>query len=157
MEHAIRSRVVSIIYYVASASMGRLMTCPSSRIRGFSFFLARTMLRVIFPTRGMESMRGSTAKTAVIGMSKNVALEFAPGNIRVNVVCPGPTPTALNTPDQIATFDADFAAQCNSHMALDDAPQCTVQDQANAICFLASDGAAGITGQVLTVDHGMTI
>ena len=36
-------------------------------------------------------------------------------------------------------------------------PQCTVQDQANAICFLASDEAAGITGQVLTVDHDMTI
>ena len=42
----------------------------------------------------------NTAKTAVIGMSKNVALEFAAGNIRVNVVCPGPTPTALNTPEQ---------------------------------------------------------
>ncbi|MEE0096304.1 MAG: SDR family NAD(P)-dependent oxidoreductase [Oscillospiraceae bacterium] len=107
--------------------------------------------------RSNSGLAYTTAKTAVIGMSKNVALEFAPGNIRVNVVCPGPTPTALNTPDQIATFDADFAAQCNSHMALDDVPQCTVQDQANAICFLASDEAAGITGQVLTVDHGMTI
>ena len=124
------------------------------------------MLRVIFPSRGMEVSRESmamlmcssnTAKTAVIGMSKNVALEFAAGNIRVNVVCPGPTPTALNTPEQIATFDSDFAALCNSHMALDGVPQCTVQDQANAIAFFASDDSAGITRQVLTMDHGMTI
>lgn len=35
---------------------------------------------------------------------------------------PRPTPTALNTPEQIATFDSDFAALCNSHMALDGFP-----------------------------------
>ena len=87
--------------------------------------------------RSNSGLAYTTAKTAVIGMSKNVALEFAPGNIRVNVVCPGPTPTALNTPEQIATFDSDFAALCNSHMALDGVPQCTVQDQANAIAFFA--------------------
>ena len=107
--------------------------------------------------RSNSGLAYTTAKTAVVGMSKNVALEFAAGDIRVNVVCPGPTPTALNTPDKIATFDAEFAAQCNSHMDLDGVPQCTVQDQANAIAFFASDQAAGITGQVLTVDHGMTI
>lgn len=107
--------------------------------------------------RSNSGLAYTTAKTAVIGMSKNVALEFAAGNIRVNVVCPGPTPTALNTPEQIATFDSDFAALCNSHMAMDVVPQCTVQDQANAIAFFASDESAGITGQVLTVDHGMTI
>ena len=107
--------------------------------------------------RSNSGLAYTTAKTAVIGMSKNVALEFAAGNIRVNVVCPGPTPTALNIPEQIATFDADFAALCNSHMALDGVPQCSVQDQANAIAFFASDASSGITGQVLTVDHGMTI
>lgn len=107
--------------------------------------------------RSNSGLAYTTAKTAVIGMSKNVALEFAPGNIRVNVVCPGPTPTALNTPDKVAQFDAAFAAQCNSHMDLEGVPQCSVQDQANAIAFFASDEAAGITGQVLTVDHGMTI
>ena len=107
--------------------------------------------------RSNSGLAYTTAKTAVIGMSKNVALEFAAGNIRVNVVCPGPTPTALNTPEQLATFDSDFAALCSSHMAQDRVPQCTVQDQANAIAFFASDDSAGITGQVLTVDHGMTI
>ena len=107
--------------------------------------------------RSNSGLAYTTAKTAVIGMSKNVALEFAAGNIRVNVVCPGPTPTALNTPEQLATFDSDFAALCSSHMAMDGVPQCTVQDQANAIAFFASDDSAGITGQVLTVDHGMTI
>ncbi len=107
--------------------------------------------------RSNSGLAYTTAKTAVIGMSKNVALEFAPCSIRVNVVCPGPTPTALNTPEQIATFDSVFAAQCNAHMDIDGVPQCTVQEQANAIAFFASDAASGITGQVLTVDHGMTI
>lgn len=98
----------------------------------------------------------TAAKTAVIGMSKNVAIQFAGQGIRVNVVAPGPTPTPLNAPDQIATFDQDFATQCSRHFD-DTVPEATVDDQARTILFFASDDSAGCNGQVVVVDNGRTI
>ena len=107
-------------------------------------------------TRANSGVAYTASKTAVVGMSLNVAIQFAGKGIRVNVVCPGPTPTPLNTPEQIATFDGEFAAVCGRHMD-SEVPQVTVDDQAHAILFFASDEARGINGQVLTVDNGMTI
>ncbi len=98
----------------------------------------------------------SAAKAAVIGMTKNVAIQFAGTGIRVNAVCPGPTPTELNTPEQLATFDSEFAAQCVKHMNVE-CPEVPAVEQANAILFFASDDAKCVTGQVLTVDNGTTI
>ena len=107
-------------------------------------------------TRYNSGVAYTASKTAVIGMSKNVAIQFAGKGIRVNVVCPGPTPTALNTPEQLAAFDQEFAAQCGRHMD-GTVPEVSVDDQAHAILFFASDEAKGVNGQVLTVDNGMTI
>ena len=98
----------------------------------------------------------TAAKTAVIGMSKNVAIQFAGTGIRVNVVAPGPTPTSLNTPDQLATFDGTFAAQCARHFD-DTVPEVTAEDQARTILFFASDDSRGCNGQVVVVDNGRTI
>ena len=98
----------------------------------------------------------TAAKTAVIGMSKNVAIQFAGQGIRVNVVAPGPTPTPLNTPEQIATFDQEFAGQCARHFD-DTVPEVTADDQAAAILFFASDDSRGCNGQVIVVDNGRTI
>lgn len=98
----------------------------------------------------------TAAKTAVIGMSKNVAIQFAGRGIRVNVVAPGPTPTSLNTPEQIATFDQEFAGQCARHFD-DTVPEATTDDQAGAILFFASDDSKGCNGQVIVVDNGRTI
>ena len=96
------------------------------------------------------------SKAGVIALTKLAAIENAKAGIRVNVVCPGPTPTALNTPEQLATFDLEFAAQCGRHMD-GTVPEVSVDDQAHAILFFASDEAKGVNGQVLTVDNGMTI
>ncbi len=98
----------------------------------------------------------SAAKAAVVAMTKNVAIQFAGKGIRCNSVAPGPTPTALNAPDQIATFDAEFAAQCNRHFD-SSVPEVSVDDQAYAILFFASDESKCCNGQVLTVDNGCTI
>ncbi len=98
----------------------------------------------------------TTAKTAIIGMSKNVAIQFAGRGIRVNVVCPGSTLTPMNNPEERINLDHEFSAQCGNHMDTS-VPEMTVDDQAYAILFFASDEAKGINGQVLTVDNGMTI
>ncbi len=98
----------------------------------------------------------TAAKTAIIGMSKNVAIQFAGKGIRVNVVAPGPTPTAFNTPEQIATFDQEFAEICGRHFD-GTVPEATADDQAHAILFFASDDSRACNGQVLVVDNGRTI
>lgn len=134
------------------------------------FYMTKEVLRYMEPaksgsiinlssiggTRGTSGISYSAAKAAVIGMTKNVALQFAPVGIRCNAVAPGPTPTPLNTPDQIATFDGEFAGQCGAHMNMD-LPESRAIDQAYAILFFASDESVAVTGQILTVDHGTTI
>ncbi len=98
----------------------------------------------------------TAAKAGVVGLSKNLAIQYAGSGIRCNVVCPDPTPTALNTPEQIATFDSEFAAVCNGHMDLS-IPQPTAEDQAYACLYFACDDSEHITGQVLTVDNGIAL
>ena len=134
------------------------------------YFMTREVLRYMEPAHSgsiinISSIGGtgycagisySAAKTAVISMSKNVGIQFAGTGIRCNVVAPGPTPTELNTPEAIATFDGEFAAQCARHFD-DTVPEVTVDDQANAILFFASDESKGCNGQVLIVDNGRTI
>lgn len=133
------------------------------------FFMCKEVLRYMEPaargsivnissiggTRSNSGISYTASKTAVIGMSRNIAIQFAPIGIRCNVVCPGPTPTPLNTPDKLAEFDP-FAGQCAKHMNME-LPEATTEDQANAILFFACDESKAITGQVITVDHGTTI
>ena len=102
---------------------------------------------------GNAGIAYSAAKAAVIGMTKNIAIQFAETNIRCNAVCPGPTPTELNTPDKVATFDMEFNAISKKHNDAD-CPRCSVEDQAYAILFFASDESKSVTGQSLVVDHG---
>jgi NAD(P)-dependent dehydrogenase (short-subunit alcohol dehydrogenase family) len=105
---------------------------------------------------GSSGVAYSSAKAGVIGMTKNIAIQFAGEGIRCNAVCPGPTPTELNTPEQIATFDSEFAVKCNQHMDMS-VGEASVEDQAQAILFFASDASKAITGQYLVVDNGCTL
>lgn len=105
---------------------------------------------------GSAGISYSAAKSAVLGMTKNIAIQYAPKGIRCNAVCPGPTPTPLNAPEQIKTFTTWFADQCAEHMNMS-LPESTVWDQANVMLFLASDESIAVTGQVVVVDHGTTL
>lgn len=106
--------------------------------------------------RSNSGIAYTASKTAVVGMSRNVAIQFAGKGIRVNTVCPGPTPTPLNAPERIAEFDPEFPELCNRHMDFS-VPLVSVDDQAYAILYFACDESKGVTGQVITVDNGMTI
>lgn len=105
---------------------------------------------------GSAGISYSTAKAGVLGFTKNVAIQFASKGIRCNAVCPGPTPTPLNAPEQVATFTTWFADECGKHMDLS-LPEANVVDQANAILFFASDESKAVNGQILVVDHGTTL
>ncbi len=105
---------------------------------------------------GSAGISYSASKSAVLGMTKNIAIQFAGKGIRCNAIAPGPTPTALNTPEAMATFDTEFAKKCADHMDMS-VPEADVEDQANAILYFASDMSKAVTGQVLVVDNGCTL
>jgi NAD(P)-dependent dehydrogenase (short-subunit alcohol dehydrogenase family) len=98
----------------------------------------------------------SAAKFGVMGLTRNIAIQYAGTGIRCHAVCPGPTPTELNAPEQMQHFDREFMEICARHtdMSVGDSDPI---DQANAILFLASDEARHLTGQVLVVDRGMCL
>lgn len=98
----------------------------------------------------------SSAKTAVIGLTKNVAIQFAGLGIRCNAVCPGPTPTELNLPEKDIYMDHEFLEVCLGHLYTK-VPMANTGNQADAILFFASDASSAITGQYLVVDNGATL
>ncbi|HWE34057.1 MAG TPA: 3-oxoacyl-ACP reductase family protein [Solirubrobacteraceae bacterium] len=92
----------------------------------------------------------SGAKAGVVAFSKTLAREVAKHGVTVNVVCPGPTDTALLATMGERTRDALARAVPLRRIG-------TPQDIAPAVAFLASDGAAFITGQTLSVSGGLTM
>jgi 3-oxoacyl-[acyl-carrier protein] reductase len=90
----------------------------------------------------------AASKAGLIGFSRALAREVASRNITVNVVAPGLIATDM-TKSITEKAQADWASAIP--MGRLGAPQ----DVAAAVCFLASDEAAYITGQVLAVNGGM--
>jgi 2-hydroxycyclohexanecarboxyl-CoA dehydrogenase len=95
----------------------------------------------------------SAAKAGLIGFSKTLARELARYQINVNVVCPGPTNTQLLkdvAPDNQKLIEALKRAVPFGRIGEPD-------EIAAAVAFLASDDAAFITGQTLSVSGGLTM
>ncbi|HET7220108.1 MAG TPA: 3-oxoacyl-ACP reductase FabG [Vicinamibacterales bacterium] len=90
----------------------------------------------------------AASKAGLIGFAKSVALEVASRNITVNVVAPGMIATDMTSALPEKTRDALIARIPLGRLGAGD-------DIAAAVCFLASDEAAYITGQVLAVNGGM--
>lgn len=90
----------------------------------------------------------SAAKAGLIGMTKTAAKELAGRNITVNAVAPGFIET-----DMTRALPDDIRSQYLEHIPLKRFG--AAKDIAEAVLFLASDGAGYITGQVLAVNGGM--
>ncbi len=90
----------------------------------------------------------AASKAGLIGFAKAVALEVASRGITVNVVAPG-----LIETDMTRAIAASAHKEWASKIPLKRLG--TPDDVATAVCFLASDEAAYITGQVLAVNGGM--
>ena len=88
------------------------------------------------------------SKAGLIGLSKSLAREVAGRNITVNVVAPG-----LIDTDMTRVLPESVRADWASKIPLGRLG--TADDVASAVCFLASDEAAYVTGQVLAVNGGM--
>ncbi|MFM9940087.1 MAG: 2-hydroxycyclohexanecarboxyl-CoA dehydrogenase [Hyphomicrobiaceae bacterium] len=98
----------------------------------------------------------AACKGGLVAFSKTIAREHSRHGITVNVVCPGPTDTALF---------ADYKQGAGDPAKLEDAFRRSIplgrigqpDDLPGAILFFASDDASYITGQVLSVSGGLTM
>ncbi len=98
----------------------------------------------------------AACKGGLVALSKTLAREHARQGITVNVVCPGPTDTALL---------ADVAEGARDPAKLIEAFKSAIplgrlgqpDDLASAIVFFGSDDASFITGQVISVSGGLTM
>jgi 2-hydroxycyclohexanecarboxyl-CoA dehydrogenase len=95
----------------------------------------------------------SGTKGAVISFGKALAREVATKGITVNAVCPGPTDTALLK--QVADRSAGMMSAIARAVPMKRIG--TPDDIAPAVVFFASDGAAYITGQTLSVSGGLSM
>jgi len=98
----------------------------------------------------------AACKGGIVAFSKTLAREHARHGITVNVVCPGPTDTALF---------ADYKQGAGNPEKLEEAFRRSIplgrigqpDDLPGAVLFFASDDAAYVTGQVLSVSGGLTM
>jgi len=108
---------------------------------------------------GLLGARGLAAycasKAAVINMTRAMAVDFAPRNIRVNCLCPGPVMTPM--------LETYFASQANSEETRKNQLRTVPlgrfgrpEEIASAALFLASEDSSFVTGAVLVADGGAT-
>ena len=97
----------------------------------------------------------SGCKAALIGFSKALAREVARHAITVNVVCPGPADTQLLRDVMAGERGAKILAGMQRAIPLGRLAR--PEDVAGAVAYLASDEAAYVTGQVLSVSGGLTM
>ena len=110
---------------------------------------------------GFGPLAYSTAKAAVIHMSRCAAAELSPQKIRVNAICPGLIATSIfgasmGLPREVADQMAAQIAQVGPK--IQPVPKAGLpEDIARAALYLASDDSEFVTGTHIVVDGGITI
>ena len=133
-----------------------------------AFMLSSAFAKALFASKGAIVNVTSTAATGAGGtqgayaaskgglntLTKNLANEWASKGVRVNAVAPGLVDTEMWGP----TFErlGEDAVRASFVKSVPLGRWGTADEIADVACFLASDKAAYVTGQVLRVDGGMT-
>lgn len=103
--------------------------------------------------QGIVGARSSAAYTsmkhAVVGLTRSVAYDFAPHNIRVNAICPGPIETRISPRPGDEVYQRQISKTPLGRVG-------QPREVAYASLFLASEEASYITGAVIPVDGGWT-
>lgn len=90
------------------------------------------------------------AKAGLNQLTRYLARELGPRNVRVNAVCPG----LVDLPEDGRVLTAEAVNRKITESIVPLQRAASPQDIGNAVCFLCSDQAAYITGQILTLDGG---
>jgi 3-oxoacyl-[acyl-carrier protein] reductase len=119
------------------------LTLPMIRTR-WGRIINITSVAAVAGNRGQVNY--SAAKGALHAATKSLALELASRGITVNAVAPGIIATAMSA----ASFDAAAIARLVPMKRAG-----TPEEVADLVAFLASDHAAYISGQVISINGGM--
>ena len=128
----------------------RLVVPEMKRLGAGSIIITASNSGVLYDR---EMIAYATSKHAVVAMTKQMALDYARHNIRINALCPGWVDTPFNDP---------FMQQMGGCEALERyvAEQilmgrfASTEEIAEAVLFLASDRSSFMTGQALVIDGG---
>jgi NAD(P)-dependent dehydrogenase (short-subunit alcohol dehydrogenase family) len=91
------------------------------------------------------------SKSAVLGLTRSLALAWAPGGVTVNALCPGWVDT-----DMVSDLRADPRFERRAMRRIAVGRWGTPADLAGALLLLASPASSYLTGQTIVVDGGMT-
>jgi NAD(P)-dependent dehydrogenase (short-subunit alcohol dehydrogenase family) len=137
---------------------------PHLKTRGGGSIVNIASIAGLTPTPAVPAY--GAAKAGVIHLTRTLALELAPHQIRVNAICPGylwtraweriATLIKLNRPELEETELRDIFLAVVKHRVPLGREQ-TPEDIGKLTLFLASDDARNITGQEITVDGGITL
>jgi NAD(P)-dependent dehydrogenase (short-subunit alcohol dehydrogenase family) len=94
----------------------------------------------------------TASKGAVLAMTRELAVQFARENIRVNALCPGP----VETPLLLSIFGDDPAALERRRAHWPTGRLAKPREVVNGALFLASDESSYVTGSTFLVDGGLT-
>lgn len=97
----------------------------------------------------------TTSKTALLGLTRSIAVDYAP-NIRSVAVCPGTVDTPMfRSSIQESPNPDDVLEECNEmHLVK---RICSSEEVGELVTYLASDKAGFITGQAIRIDGGLGI
>jgi 3-oxoacyl-[acyl-carrier protein] reductase len=126
-------------------NLTRAVTRPMMKARGGAIV---NLSSVVGEMGNAGQVAYAATKAGLLGLTKSVARELASRNIRCNAVTPGFIDTDM-------TSALPEAARTKMMESIPLARLGTADDIANAVCFLASDQAAYVTGEVLKVNGGM--
>lgn len=121
------------------------MALPFMRKKRWGRIINISSVLATLPQKGFSAY--SASKSAIEGLTRTMALEYAAKGITINAVAPGFTDTAILR----ALGDVGHEMAKNIPVGFMAEPE----DIAESICFLASDAARYITGEVLNISGGM--
>jgi NAD(P)-dependent dehydrogenase (short-subunit alcohol dehydrogenase family) len=124
---------------------------PGMLERGHGAIVNTSSVMALLTEPGYEAY--TTSKAGIIGLTKALAVSYATQGIRVNCICPGWVDTPMNQrlAEELGGMEQltpiILRQQPNGRML-------STREIGNAVAFLASDEASGITGAALYVDGG---
>jgi len=129
-------------------------TLPGMRAQGGGSVITQASSAGLIPLPNLAPY--SAAKSAVVGLTRQMALDFAPHGVRVNAICPGTVVTPLVT----EAMEKRGSVEAGIEAAVDRTPLGRLgrpEEVAALATFLASDESAWITGAVIPIDGGLTL